>query len=115
MRILFVEDHPALRYAVAKEMRAHGHAVVEADSAEAALGLLVAHEIDVLVTDVGLPGVSGDVFAAEARALRPAVRLIFATGREEFAEPRSERPHGPTVLRKPFTWDALQAALEQAS
>lgn len=110
MKILYVEDHPALRYSIAKEMRAHGHVVLEAESAEAALGLLAANDIDVLVTDVGLPGMSGDVLAAEARALRPDVRLVFATGLDSVQKtPAHER--GPIVLRKPYTWGELAAAL----
>ena len=107
MKILYVEDHPALRYSIAKEMRAHGHVVLEAESAEAALGLLAANDIDVLVTDVGLPGMSGDVLAAEARALRPDVRLVFATGLDSV----QKSPGGPIVLRKPYTWGELAAAL----
>ena len=114
MNILYVEDHPALRYGIAREMRAHGHAVLEAESAEAALVLLADNEVDVLVTDVGLPGMSGDVFAAEARAVRPNVRLVFATGLDSFKQPSSERGVGPTVLRKPYTWVELAAALDAA-
>ncbi|MES2956587.1 MAG: response regulator [Pseudomonadota bacterium] len=114
MKILFVEDHPALRYSIAKEMRAHGHEVFEADSAEEALVHLGANDIEVLVTDVGLPGMSGDVFAAEARALRPSVRLVFATGLDSVKAPASERDIGPTVLRKPYSWVELAAALDGA-
>lgn len=113
MNILFVEDHPALRYGIAKELRAHGHTVHEAESAELALVLLAEHDIDVLITDVGLPGVSGDVFAAEARAVRPALRLVFATGMDIVRDPTTP-DSGPTVLRKPYTWDALEAALTSA-
>jgi DNA-binding response OmpR family regulator len=113
MQILFIEDHPALRYAIAKELRLHGHTVHEAESAEAALITLAEHEIDVLVTDVGLPGQSGDVFAAEARALRPTLRVVFATGLESIHAPR-HADAGPTVLRKPYDWAALEAALVTA-
>jgi len=110
MNILFVEDHPALRYGITREMRAHGHTVYEAESAELALLLLARHEVDVLVTDVGLPGQSGDVFAAEARALRPGLRLVFATGLDTVKQVGAD-DYGPTVLRKPYTWEALAAAL----
>jgi DNA-binding response OmpR family regulator len=114
MKVLFVEDHPALRYGIARELRAHGHEVFEADSAEAALAMLESHDVEVLVTDVGLPGASGVVFAAEARALRPGLRLIFATGLDSIIDPAVELGHGPIVLRKPYTWEALEAALRSA-
>lgn len=114
MKILYVEDFVALRYGIGREMRAHGHEVFEADNAEAALDILAQHDIEVLVTDIGLPGVSGDVFAAEARAVRPALRLIFATGLDHIKAPSGEPDSGPIVLRKPYTWDALAAALDRA-
>ena len=116
MNILYVEDHPALRYSIASEMRAHGHTTYEAEDAETALILLVQHDIDVLVTDIGLPGTSGDVFAAEARALYPGLRLVFATGLDHFRNPGlNEEGRGPVVLRKPYSWDELSAALVRAS
>ncbi len=113
MQILFIEDHAALRYAIAKELRMHGHTVQEAESAEAALIVLAEHEIDILITDIGLPGASGDVFAAEARALRPTLRVIFATGLGSIKAPHHPDA-GPTVLRKPYSWDALEAAIASA-
>ncbi len=113
MQILFIEDHAALRYAIAKELRMHGHTVQEAESAEAALIVLAEHEIDILITDIGLPGASGDVFAAEARALRPTLRVIFATGLGSIKAPHYPDA-GPTVLRKPYSWDALEAAIASA-
>ena len=66
-----------------------------------------------LVTDVGLPGTSGDVFAAEARSLQPALRVVFATGLDYIKEPAAG-DCGPTVLRKPYTWEAIEAALDAA-
>jgi DNA-binding response OmpR family regulator len=114
MNILFVEDHPALRYSIAKEMRAHGHVVHEAETAEIALVLLAEHAIDILVTDVGLPGTSGDVFAAEARAARPSLRLVFATGLDQVRD-SDPSDGGPTVIRKPYSWDELEAALKRAT
>ena len=109
MNILFVEDHPALRYGIAREIRAHGHTVHEAGSAELAMVVLAEHEVDVLITDVGLPGDSGVVLAAEARAERPALHVVIVTGQDIGTADR-DRDDGPTVLRKPFTWESLNAA-----
>lgn len=110
MNILFVEDDPKLLYGISREMRAHGHTVYEAQSAEQALVLLAAHNVQVLVTDVGLPGVSGDVFAAEARSVRPKLHLVFATGLD-YVRDSNPGDNGPTVLRKPYTWESLEAAI----
>ena len=104
-----------MRYGIASEMRAQGHVTFEAEDAETALVLLAAHDIDVLVTDIGLPGTSGDVFAAEARAVRPALRLVFATGLDHVRNPGvNEEGRGPVVLRKPYSWDELSAAIATA-
>jgi DNA-binding response OmpR family regulator len=113
MKILFVEDHPALRYGIAREMRAHGHTVYEAESSELALVLLAKYEFDVLVTDIGLPGVSGDVFAAEARAARPDLRIVLATGLDSIKDSK-ELTGGPKVIRKPYSWESLAAAPDGA-
>ena len=78
--ILLVEDDEPIRSTTAELMRDLGHSVLEAASAEQAADILRGTEVDVLVTDVGLPGVSGEVFAAEARLLRPSIRIVFATG-----------------------------------
>ncbi len=110
MKVLFVEDHLALRYGIAKELRAHGHIVYEAGSAETALVLLAEHEIEILIADIALPGESGDVFAAEARSARPALRIVFATGLDNIVAP-VHPDHGPTVLRKPYAWAELEAAI----
>jgi CheY-like chemotaxis protein len=111
VNILYVEDDAVLRYSIARELRNLGHVVNEAEDTNAALALLSQNEIDVLVTDVGLPGETGDVFAAEARSLRPDLRLVICTGRDVFNQ-RGNEDSGLVVLRKPFTLDALLAALK---
>lgn len=110
MNILYVEDDPVLRYSLSRELRGVHHTVYEADSAESALPLLAELDVDVLLTDVGLPGDSGDVLAAEARALRPDIRIVFCTGLDRF-KLAGIGDFGPDVLRKPFTLDALLVAL----
>ena len=110
MNILYVEDDLPLRYGIARELRALQHTVYEADDSESALVLLAEHEVDVLCVDVGLPGESGDVFAAEARSLRPHVRLVFCTGLSRFTQ-SSNAEVDLHVLRKPFSLEQLLAAL----
>jgi DNA-binding response OmpR family regulator len=114
MHVLYVEDDPALRYAIGREMRKHGYTVYEADSGESAMLLLAAHRVDVLVSDVGLPGESGEVLAAAVREVQPDVRVIFATGLD-WVKGVVAPDRGPTVLRKPYTWTALAEALRSPS
>jgi DNA-binding response OmpR family regulator len=111
--ILLVEDDEMIRFPTAELMRDLGHSVFEAESAEQAMTILREAPIDVLVTDVGLPGVSGDVFAAEARAMRPSLRIVFATGMGHIPDP-GFGGGGPVLLRKPYDAQSIEAALKAA-
>ncbi|MCR0985641.1 hybrid sensor histidine kinase/response regulator [Roseomonas populi] len=110
-RVLLVEDDPMIRAGTAEMLRDAGHEVAEAGSAEAALDRLREAEVDVVVTDLGLPGLSGDAFAREARALRPGIGVVFATGRDEAPE---DAPDGAVVLRKPYDAAGLVEAVRKA-
>ena len=113
MFILLVEDDDAVRFTTAELMRELGHEVIEAENAEQGMSMLVDAPVDVLVTDVGLPGTTGEVFAAEARTLRPALRIVFATGLRHIPDVAPE-PCAPVLLRKPFSMASLDAALKAA-
>lgn len=80
--------------------------VLEADGSEAALVLLedTGLTIDLLMTDVGLPGMDGKQLAARARELRPSLPILFASG---YAE-NIEVPPGMSVIGKPFSIDQLR-------
>lgn len=112
MNILLVEDDELIRFNAAEFMRERGHTVTVAATAEGAMESLRRSPTDVLVTDVGLPGMSGDVFAAEARAVQPSLRIVFATGLDRIRA--SGEGSGPVLLRKPYDADALEAAIKAA-
>jgi DNA-binding response OmpR family regulator len=115
MNLLYVEDDPALRYSIARELRDRGHTVHEAESAEKALVLLAEYEMDVLITDLGLPGEAGEVFAADARAARPHLRVVFATGLDRLRSDIPAASASPVILRKPYTCQSLVAALSDGT
>ena len=110
--VLVVEDDELVRTSTAELLRDLGHDVIEAHSAESAMLVIRARPIDVLFTDVALPGMSGDVFAAEARAVQPTVRIVFATGTDRI--PDVGGGDSPVLLRKPFDQAAIAAALAPA-
>ena len=105
LRIVLVEDEDEIRDSTAALLRHLGHEVLEAVDAEQALGLMSSAS-DVLITDVLLPGMSGDLLAAQARTLAPGIRIVFATGKGEV----NNWPDA-VVLRKPYDLAALTAAL----
>lgn len=109
-RVLVVEDDELIRISTAELMRELGHEVLEAHSAELAMAVIRSQPVDVLFTDVALPGVSGDVFAAEACAVQPGLRIVFATGTDRIPDVPGGG-NSPVLLRKPYDGAAIAAAL----
>ena len=111
LRILLVEDDALIRMNTADMLSDAGHIPSEAGSAEEALTLLQAQDFDVIVTDLGLPGLPGGEFAARARLLHPSVGVVFATGQHSL--PAGVDKAG-ILLRKPFGGEDLQRAIAQS-
>lgn len=80
LKILFVEDDPTLRMLTGEVMMELGHQVVASETAEEALEALGQQPFDVLLTDVGLAGMSGIDLAREAGARHPQLSLVIASG-----------------------------------
>lgn len=107
--ICVVEDEPIIRMLVADHLQELGYRVTEATSAEEALEILKGDAaISLLLTDVGLPGMSGRMLAAEARRLRPDLPIIFATGYADGASVRADLDgERMDMIAKPFDVDDL--------
>ena len=70
--------------------------------------------VDLLVTDVGLPGMNGRQLADEARAIRPGLKVLFVTGYAERAAVRAEfLDEGMDLIAKPFAIDTLSARIRE--
>jgi len=104
-----VEDDAFIRMDTAEMLQQSGHSVSEAASAEEALPKLGAGSFDILLTDVGLPGISGAELAKQARAIDPKLAVIFATGNSSVAG--FEADAGAIVLVKPYSQADLTAAV----
>ena len=115
LRLLLVEDDALVRDSSAELLAAAGHEVAQASTAEAALELLRRHGIDVLITDLGLPGLGGVALARVAAERQPGLGLIFATGKDSIGEPLTGALSGAVLLRKPFDEQALLDAVTVAS
>jgi len=110
--VLVVDDEPTVRTLVAEVLADLGYATLEA--ADGAGGLAVLRSdvrVDLLVTDVGLPGgMNGRQLASAARGLRPDLKVLFITGYAEMALSGEGRPvEGMSILTKPFPVDVLAA------
>ena len=114
--VLVVDDEAAIRMLVAELLEDLDYTVIEATDGAAALKVLQSgSRIDLLVTDLGLPGgVSGRHLAHVARAKRPDLRVLYITGYAETAVLSEARMQGARVLKKPFTLDALAAQIGES-
>ncbi|HVJ52339.1 MAG TPA: ATP-binding protein [Aliidongia sp.] len=107
--ILVVEDNEDVRAYSVMTLTELGYGVLEAADAEAALAILERPgRIDLLFTDVVLPGKTGRVLADEAQRLRPGLRVLFTTGYSRNAIVHQGRlDAGVHLITKPFTFDQL--------
>jgi two-component system, cell cycle sensor histidine kinase and response regulator CckA len=114
--ILLVEDEDAVRSFAARALKMRGYTVLEASGGEAALEIVRRHAeaIDLLVTDVVMPGMDGPTLVRAARRLRPEMRIIFMSGYAEDAfrrnEEKAEELH---FLPKPFGLKQLVAKVKE--
>jgi len=113
--VLVVEDEDAVRTLARTILVRAGYTVIDAADAQIALSLAAAHDgpIDLLLTDVVLPGSSGPSLAASLHASRPQTRVVFMSGYA--GDPAAyARLSAVTLLRKPFTSAVLVRTLEEA-
>jgi signal transduction histidine kinase/ActR/RegA family two-component response regulator len=108
--ILVIDDEPTVRMLVADALGEQGYTIVEAGDGAEGLRLLQSRtRVDLLITDVGLPGgLNGRQVADAAWAARPDLKVLFITGYAENAVlNHGHLAHGMQVLTKPFTIDDL--------
>ncbi|MGH7515955.1 MAG: ATP-binding protein [Gemmatimonadales bacterium] len=114
--VLLVEDEDAVRTMAARILRQQGFTVVEASDGGAALEALQDYggALDLILTDVVMPGVSGVELADRAVQLRPGMPVLFMSGfSEREVADRSGAPAGTLLLTKPFHAGELVAAVQK--
>ncbi|WP_371926709.1 ATP-binding protein [Pseudomonas sp. ANT_H12B] len=113
--VLIVEDDPAVRVLVSTVLSDLGYAFVEAGDADSAVPILdSAQRIDLLISDVGLPGMNGRQLAEIGRQYRPDLKVLFITGYAEHAAVRGGfLDPGMQMITKPFTFDLLTAKVRE--
>jgi PAS domain S-box-containing protein len=114
--VLVIDDDPTIRMLVAEVLAEAGYAVIEAPDGAAGLKVLDSNaRIDLLITDVGLPGgMNGRQVADAARVSRPNLKVLFITGYAENAvigQSRLER--GMFVMTKPFQMELLSRRIRE--
>ncbi|MGG6343026.1 ATP-binding protein [Stenotrophomonas indicatrix] len=114
--ILVVEDDEQVRMLVTVVLEDLGYQAQVVGDADAAIPILAsAQNIDLLVTDVGLPGLNGRQLAEIARQSRPALPILFMTGYAEKAQERAAfLDEGMAMIAKPFLLDEFSMAVRTA-
>ncbi|MEX2469692.1 MAG: PAS domain S-box protein [Pseudohongiellaceae bacterium] len=111
--VLVVEDEPLVRSLILEVLEELGYRALEAADGPAGLDILQSRRrIDLLITDIGLPGLNGRQVAEAARQQRPTLKVLYMTGYAEnaalaagFLEP------GMAMMTKPFAMDALSTRI----
>ncbi|PWB31016.1 response regulator [Pseudomonas sp. SDI] len=104
--LLVVEDDDIVRMLIVDVLEELGYSVVEASDAQRALRVLNDPDqaLAMMMTDVGLPDMDGKVLALQARAARPLLPILFASGYAETVEV----PDGMHSIGKPFNIEQLR-------
>ncbi|OBS39955.1 response regulator [Pseudomonas syringae] len=113
--VLIVEDDPAVRTLVSEVLGELGYTFIEAGEASDAVPILESGQrIDLLISDVGLPGMNGRQLAEIARQLRPELKVLFITGYAEHAAVRGGfLDTGMQLITKPFAFDHLTSKVRE--
>jgi CheY-like chemotaxis protein len=112
--ILIIEDDELLRPVIARMLRRNGYTVLEAGSGPEAEERALAHglPVDLLLVDVGLPGLSGPEVVERLRQRWPTVRVLFMSGFGHAALAERGLAPGPHLMEKPFSPVALLERIE---
>jgi CheY-like chemotaxis protein len=113
--VLLVEDEPLLLKTVRRMIEQHGHRVVAAASSQDALALAAREpNIDLVVTDLALPGMLGSELVKRLRTVRPALRVLYTSGWDPASSGMALASDGSEAfLSKPFTAAELDDRLSE--
>ena len=113
--VLVVEDEPLVRLLIVDVLDELGYKALEAADGPAGLRILQSPQsIDLLITDIGLPGLNGRQVADAARVLRPDLKVLFMTGyAENAAIANGILAPGMQMITKPFAMDALTKRIRE--
>ena len=114
--VLLVEDEPMVRSVAERALTRHGYQVITADNGEDALEIVERGDaIDLLISDVVMPGMDGPTMVREARKSRPDLKILFMSGYAEEQLRKSIDIENVNFLPKPFSVTELAEAARNAA
>ena len=113
--VLLVEDDPSVRLLIAEVLHELGYTCLEAPNGWVAETILESDvRLDLMISDVGLPGLTGHQLAIIGRQHRPQLKVLFVTGYgDQIGLNGAPLPPGTETLRKPFTLDSLGVKIRE--
>jgi two-component system, cell cycle sensor histidine kinase and response regulator CckA len=111
--VLLIDDEQSVRSIVLKILRRAKYNVIEAENGDAALKAAADHDgkIDIVVTDMYMPGMRGPEVVDALSKVRPGLRALFMSGYAD-QDARTAVPEGANFLHKPFSGQDLTGAVE---
>jgi DNA-binding NtrC family response regulator len=118
MRVLLIDDEPAVRKIVQKMLKRAGHEVVEAENGRVGMAQLETAAFDVIVTDIIMPEMEGIETLMNVRERFPNIAIVAMsgggrTGNINFLEV-APKMGAAAILQKPFTYNALVEAIDRS-
>lgn len=113
--VLVVDDDASVLFASKRILTKHGYTVLEAPSGEEALQIAreSKEKIDVVLTDVRMPGMDGQSLASKLRDLQPGMRIIYMSGYTDGRLEHELPSPGRSFINKPFTIEQLTRAVAE--
>jgi PAS domain S-box-containing protein len=113
--VLVIEDEPLVRLLIIDVLDELGYRALEASDGPAGLRILQSSErVDLLITDIGLPGLNGRQVADAARVTRPGLKILFMTGyAENAAAAKGILASGMQIITKPFVMDVFSKRIRE--
>jgi DNA-binding NtrC family response regulator len=113
MRVLIIDDEPAVRSIIRRFLNSLGCHVHEAEDAEAGFRVLHSEEFQLALIDANLPGLSGSAAARMIADAFPRLHLILMSGEDHAGEASAAGAHG--FLGKPFEFGELTSLVQRAA
>jgi two-component system capsular synthesis sensor histidine kinase RcsC len=112
-RLLVIDDDPAFRKTIAHALQTLGHVVAEAESGSVGLAILREQPVDLVMTDLNMPGLTGWAVARLVKAMYPNLPVVLVTGDAHVMQvDRPERRYVDVLLAKPYDLAEIQAVID---
>jgi two-component system, NarL family, sensor histidine kinase EvgS len=116
LHVLIVEDHDASRHCLERVLQKEGYVVCSLPCAEDGLAEIEAAHVDILLTDLHLPGMDGFELIAKAKAVQPSIHILIMTAdASKEARERARIVGADALMAKPLELDQLLVFLDSIS